>query len=102
MLGALGRMHDRRGARVGRWRARAAFAVALLPGAFAVDAALPASPLVLTTTASAGAAAGEVFATATLAGGDDPTGTVTFRLFGPGDDTCGRAPVFTSIAPVTG
>jgi hypothetical protein len=68
----------------------------------AVPVASAATPVVLTTTASAGAGAGEVFATATLSGGDDPTGTVTFRLFGPGDDACGRAPVFTSVAPVIG
>ncbi|MEU7825848.1 hypothetical protein [Catellatospora sp. NPDC049133] len=38
---------------------------------------------------------------ATLSGGDDPTGTITFNLYGPGDATCSRTPVFTSVVDVT-
>ncbi|MDQ1415588.1 MAG: hypothetical protein QOF81_1201 [Acidimicrobiaceae bacterium] len=32
--------------------------------------------------------------TAFLSGGDGPTGTITFRLFGPSDPSCARAAVF--------
>src|SRR5439155_146946 len=39
--------------------------------------------------------------TATLAGGRNPTGTMTFTLFGPGDTAC-ATPIFTSPRPVTG
>lgn len=37
---------------------------------------------------------------ATLSGGASPTGTITFRLYGPNDTTCAAAPVFTSN-PIT-
>lgn len=59
-----------------------------------------ATPVRLTTHVEAGVS--DVAARATLAGGDDPTGTVTFRVFGPGDDSCERAPSFISTNPVTG
>jgi hypothetical protein len=39
---------------------------------------------------------------ATLAGGLSPTGTITFRLFGPGNATCTGTPAFTSTKPVSG
>ena len=39
---------------------------------------------------------------ATLSGGNDPTGTITFRLYGPNDPLCARAPVFTSVVTVAG
>ncbi|HWF49165.1 MAG TPA: Ig-like domain-containing protein [Solirubrobacteraceae bacterium] len=55
----------------------------------------------ISTHASAGVAIGDqVTDTATLAGGVAPTGTVVFRLYGPGDASCSSAPAFTS-APVT-
>ena len=57
----------------------------------------------LTTTASPGVTlGGSVTDTATLAGGYNPTGTITFRLYGPNDATCSTVPVFTSSVPVTG
>jgi hypothetical protein len=57
----------------------------------------------LTTTASPGVAVGGVVSdTATLAGGNNPTGTITFSLFGPADATCAGPPVFTSTVPVNG
>jgi uncharacterized repeat protein (TIGR01451 family) len=63
-------------------------------------------PATLTTVASAGSVGGEVFDTATLAGGFNPTGTITFRLYGPYGagvtPTCAEAPIFTSVNPVTG
>lgn len=32
--------------------------------------------------------------------GDDPTGTITFRLYGPGDPACQNPPAFTSVVVV--
>ncbi|MFN2517583.1 MAG: Ig-like domain repeat protein, partial [Jatrophihabitantaceae bacterium] len=61
------------------------------------------TPPTLSTTASPGVVPGGlVHDTATLAGGVSPTGTITFRLFGPGDATCVGPPVFTSVVPVAG
>jgi hypothetical protein len=37
---------------------------------------------------------------ATLSGGCSPTGTITFKLFGVGDQTCSSAPIFSQIVPV--
>jgi sugar lactone lactonase YvrE len=34
--------------------------------------------------------------TATIAGGTSPTGSLVFKLFGPGDPTCSAAPAYTS------
>src|SRR6185295_6828407 len=45
---------------------------------------------------------GAIHDTAVLTGGISPTGSITFRLFGPNDATCSAAIVFTSIVPVTG
>lgn len=39
---------------------------------------------------------------ATLAGGNNPTGTITFELFGPDDADCTGTPVFTDTATVNG
>ena len=58
----------------------------------------PATPA-LVTTASAGGPIGTVLTDqATLSGGASPTGSITFRLYGPNDATCTGAPVFTSNA----
>jgi hypothetical protein len=40
--------------------------------------------------------------TATLSGGDDPTGTITFKLYGPNDADCSDTPLFTSTSTVLG
>jgi hypothetical protein len=40
--------------------------------------------------------------TAHLTGGNNPTGTITFRLYGPSDSTCTGSPVFSSSATVMG
>ena len=40
--------------------------------------------------------------TATLSGGESPTGTITFKAYGPGDTTCSTAPVFSSTIAVSG
>ncbi len=53
----------------------------------------------IATTASAGGPAGTALTDqATLSGGFNPTGSITFRLYGPNDATCAGAPVFTSNA----
>ena len=44
----------------------------------------------------------EIRDVATLSGGFAPTGTITFRLFGPDDELCAGPPVFTSVVPVNG
>jgi len=57
----------------------------------------------LATQASAGTLlGGPVSDTATLAGGNNPTGTITFSLYGPDDGTCAGGVAFTSTAAVTG
>jgi hypothetical protein len=57
----------------------------------------------LTTQASAGVALGaSIRDTATLSGGVGPTGTITFKLYGPNDATCTNAAIFTSTVPVSG
>src|ERR1700680_1930079 len=55
------------------------------------------------TTASAGVPLGAAISdSATLGGGVNPTGTITFTLFGPNNATCTGAPIFTSTVPVAG
>jgi hypothetical protein len=58
----------------------------------------------ITTTQSAGGTIGvSVSDTATVSGGHNPTGTVTFQLFGSGDSTCSGTPVFiSSNQPLSG
>ncbi len=45
---------------------------------------------------------GSISDTATLSGGDDPTGVITFNLFGAGDLGCDGHAIFTSTVPVDG
>jgi hypothetical protein len=45
---------------------------------------------------------GEIHAAATLSNGENPTGTITFEAFGPGDPTCQGPSVFDDSAEVTG
>lgn len=47
-------------------------------------------------------AAQPIIDTATLSGGIAPTGTITFRLYGPNNSTCSGDPLFTSSATVNG
>jgi subtilisin-like proprotein convertase family protein len=57
----------------------------------------------VTTQASPGVAVGgQVHDTATLAGGNAPTGTLTFRLFGPNNTSCSGAAVYTETVSVAG
>ncbi|MEY2511430.1 MAG: hypothetical protein QOE26_2193 [Verrucomicrobiota bacterium] len=65
------------------------------------DAATP----TLTTQSSPSVALGEaVFNTASISGNGvaPPGGTLTFQLFGPNDNGCSGAPIFTSTVPVNG
>jgi len=55
----------------------------------------------LTTSATPVSTSGTISDTAVLTGGFKPTGTVTFRLYGPGDATC-ATPVFSAVATVSG
>jgi FG-GAP-like repeat len=51
----------------------------------------------LSTAASASVAIGaSISDQATLAGGENPTGSIVFKAYGPGDLTCSNAPAFTS------
>lgn len=43
---------------------------------------------------------GSISNTATVSGAVNPTGTITFTLFGPNDSSCGGAAIFTSIKPL--
>ncbi|MGH9279595.1 MAG: hypothetical protein ACRD12_16030, partial [Acidimicrobiales bacterium] len=57
----------------------------------------------LTSQASSGVPlGGQVTDTATLANGNNPTGTITFTLYGPDDATCAGAAVFTNTKTVAG
>jgi hypothetical protein len=57
----------------------------------------------IVTQASASAAVGTTVAdTATLSGGVSPTGTITFKLFGPGNATCMGTAIFTTTKTVSG
>lgn len=44
----------------------------------------------------------DIFDVATLTGGNNPTGTITFSLYGPGDTSCSQAPYNTSTRTVSG
>jgi hypothetical protein len=61
-----------------------------------------ASPAIVTQASASITIGGSVTDTATLSGGNNPTGTITFRLFGPNDATCAGLAAFTSVVPVNG
>ena len=80
----------------------------VLGGAAVVDmgaaelSSVSASPSI-SATASAGVTfGGQIHDTATLSAGDVPTGTITFRLYGPADSTCAGTPAFTNARAVSG
>jgi hypothetical protein len=66
---------------------------------FTVAQAAP--PITSAAQPASGSAGGSYADKATLSGGDTPTGTVTFKLYGAGDTTCSNAPVFTDVENVT-
>ena len=58
-------------------------------------------PVTITTGASPSApVGGQIFDTATLSGDISPSGTVTFRLYGPNDVGCAGQPLASSSVPV--
>jgi HYR domain len=61
-----------------------------------------ASPTITTSATSSANTVDTISDTATLLGGNAPTGSITFNLFGPDNATCSGSPVFTSIKPVGG
>jgi len=61
-----------------------------------------AAPSIATTPSAGGPVGTAISDTATLSGGFNPTGTVTFELFPPGDSTCGGTPAFISTRPLLG
>jgi hypothetical protein len=66
---------------------------------------VPGAPdgITLTTVATAEATLGEPISdTATLSGGDNPTGTITFNVYGPDDEDCSGESAFTSVVDVNG
>lgn len=62
---------------------------------------IKATPTISTIPSPSVPAGGKISDTAALAGGFAPSGTITFRLYGPGDTTCHTA-ISTLTAPVSG
>lgn len=63
----------------------------------------PGSPTLTTQASADDSAPFTISDTATLAHAcSGATGTITFKLYGPDDSTCGAAPIFTSAKTVTG
>jgi hypothetical protein len=61
------------------------------------------TPTLTTQVTPAAATVGQsVVDTATLTGGNAPTGTITFIAFPPGDTNCTGAPIYSSQVPVNG
>jgi hypothetical protein len=62
----------------------------------------PAQPQLTSSASEAVTIGGAIHDTAHLSGGSNPSGTITFRLYGPADPTCAGQPVFTSTVAVAG
>ena len=60
------------------------------------------TPTVVTHATGPDIVGGSISDTATLAGGYEPTGSITFNLYGPNDATCAGAVIFTSTRTVSG
>jgi uncharacterized repeat protein (TIGR01451 family) len=63
---------------------------------------IKASPTISTQATAPALAGGSTSDTATLSGGNAPTGNISFSLFGPNDATCAATALFNSIMPVSG
>jgi hypothetical protein len=61
-----------------------------------------ASPTITTSATPSANVGGSISDTATIAGGSQPAGTITFSLFGANDTTCAGPVLFTSIKTVGG
>ena len=66
------------------------------------DTVVPAEPDIVTSANESVVVGGEISDSATLSGGVDPTGTITFDLYGPDDATCDGPVVFTESVTVSG
>ena len=55
-----------------------------------------------TPTPASGAIGTTLNDTATVSGGSSPSGTVTFKLYGPSDPTCSNSPLYTETANLSG
>ncbi|MDQ1418627.1 MAG: hypothetical protein QOJ52_589, partial [Acidimicrobiaceae bacterium] len=60
------------------------------------------TPTLSTTASGPVTVGGPTTDTAALSAAVNPTGTITFRLYGPNDATCGGTPVFSSAVTVNG
>jgi hypothetical protein len=63
---------------------------------------VPASPAIATSASAGVVLGGSVNDTASLSGGDGPTGQITFSLYDRSDETCSEAPIFTDDQTVSG
>jgi hypothetical protein len=63
---------------------------------------VPAVPSISTTASQPAGAGMPVHDVAHLAGGIDPSGTITFELFGPADPSCAGSPLFVAVSAVAG
>ena len=63
---------------------------------------VPRSPFITTQASATTPVGGSISDSATLINAATPTGTITFKVFGPDDTTCGGAAVFTSTKNVAG
>src|SRR5437764_14322393 len=80
-----------------------AAAVAVGTAIVAPGAARAATPQLATQASAGGFPAGlAIFDVATLGQGQNPTGAITFNLFGPDNATCSGTPIFTSTKTVAG
>jgi hypothetical protein len=67
-----------------------------------VHVIVPADPQFTTSASGAVSFGGAIYDTAHLSGGENPTGTITFKLYGASDTGCSEPPVFTSTVTVAG
>jgi len=71
-------------------------------GCSAAGPGLAATTLISPVAAPSVALGAAISDTKTLSGGANPTGTITFNLYGPNDATCSGAVIFTSTVTVNG
>ncbi|HET7029765.1 MAG TPA: hypothetical protein VFI34_04600 [Candidatus Limnocylindrales bacterium] len=62
----------------------------------------PNLPTVTTNASASVEVGGQIHDTAHLAGGFNPTGSITFNLYGPNDTSCANAAIFTDTVTVNG
>ena len=60
-----------------------------------------ATPTIATTASASVALGGSISDTATLSGGFSPTGTITFSVYGPNNQSCTGSAAFTSVVTVS-